>query len=860
MEGSINPIFKLSFFCVCLVAFTNISAQNTYALIVGISQYKEMPALQYADRDAIAFAEFVKGQGAPDQNIKLFLNEEASRLNIVDELYKLSQIAKPQDLFYFYFGGHGDLEANVSNENTLLLLHDAPAKSYFKGDAFLQVSELKNWLSTLSKKQVQVVFIADACHSGGLIGGNEGQVRTQQVLEENWGNVTKILSSQASELSLEGQQWGGGRGLFSYHLVNGLIGKADANQNKLVSLEELDTYLLNNVTKEASPNLQTPLVLGEKKRLLAKVNQEALKKLLDTEQLSFPIISSANLKANLEDLLAQLDASLVTTYKKFAQALKDKRINIFDDETDYALLHYQILANAKVPEHLLQIMKRNLGAGLMERELAIMQNAREKAYGGGFFAEPDLIRAIQNIEEIQKLFGKMHYLSPLLEARSLVLQSKIGLRKAPTNLDVDQTLEMIRTVAKEEKALLLRSLQLEPKMVSTYLLLGFAYQRTRQIDSSRYYQEKVMELMPNESRAHFAVGNNYLRINYKDSTGRVVPHPKAIDHLEKALKLEPTALNVLRSLGEIYFDAFRETYTNYPKAILYYEKHLQLLQAPHRELMKKNLSYAEEGAYSDLEGHIDSVADKFVSQIVDHAVLYLLYKNTGNNMQAVQHRQHLHQISDSVGTVLAYMTVALRMYRLATRDKFSFFEQHLSEALFFQQKALQKVETDLKTLDSADKLDAMLVHREILKSLGVTYRLLKDHAQAEKYLQQALNHPVKASVPKHYRYIGSSCSILDSLNTQVTQPSGIDKYDADNCDYRVEPNEEMFHLKWAQGDVEAAFSWLEKAFQQSLAELGNDISTEAFEATVFELYPSLDQTRFKTLKAKYFPPINAEKK
>ncbi len=59
-------------------------------------------------------------------------------------------------------------------------------------------------------------------------------------------------------------------------------------------------------------------------------------------------------------------------------------------------------------------------------------------------------------------------------------------------------------------------------------------------------------------------------------------------------------------------------------------------------------------------------------------------------MQAGQHRQRLHQISDSVGTVLAYMTVALRMYRLAARDKFSFFEQHLSEALFFQQKALQK--------------------------------------------------------------------------------------------------------------------------------------------------------------------------
>ncbi len=85
--------------CLGILSILKVKAQNTYALIVGISQYKEMPALQYADRDAIAFAEFVKSQGTPDSNIKLFLNEEASRLNIVDELYKLSQMAKPQDLF-----------------------------------------------------------------------------------------------------------------------------------------------------------------------------------------------------------------------------------------------------------------------------------------------------------------------------------------------------------------------------------------------------------------------------------------------------------------------------------------------------------------------------------------------------------------------------------------------------------------------------------------------------------------------------------------------------------------------------------------------------------------------------------------
>jgi uncharacterized caspase-like protein len=246
----------------CWLCSTATFAQNTYALIVGISQYKEMPALQYADRDALTFAEFVKGQGAAEEQVKVFLNEEATRLNIVDELYNLSKKAKAGDRFYFYFGGHGDLEAQIAYHNSLLLLYGSLRKNYFQGQEFLQLSELRSWLGTLAQKKVQVVFIADACHSGGLIGGKEGLSKTQQALQESWAGVTKILSSQSNEYSLEGKQWGGGRGLFSYHLVNGLKGKADANKNKQVSLGELEQYLKTNVVKEAAPNVQTPLIQG----------------------------------------------------------------------------------------------------------------------------------------------------------------------------------------------------------------------------------------------------------------------------------------------------------------------------------------------------------------------------------------------------------------------------------------------------------------------------------------------------------------------------------------------------------------------------------------------------------------------
>src|SRR6185369_16048689 len=98
--------------------------------------------------------------------------------------------------------------------------YDATDKVY--DISSLNVVTLKNYISTASKKGVKVIFITDACHSGTLAGGLDGVRNIQNVLKENWVEEVKMLSCQPGELSQEGLQWGNGRGLFSYELINGL--------------------------------------------------------------------------------------------------------------------------------------------------------------------------------------------------------------------------------------------------------------------------------------------------------------------------------------------------------------------------------------------------------------------------------------------------------------------------------------------------------------------------------------------------------------------------------------------------------------------------------------------------------------
>jgi uncharacterized caspase-like protein len=102
------------------------SLRNTYALVVGISDYKYVQPLQYATEDAFLFYQFLKskcGGSIPESNIRLMNDEEATSGNIwIRGISWLQNSAKPGDKIIFYFSGHGDA---VSAQEAYFLACDA---------------------------------------------------------------------------------------------------------------------------------------------------------------------------------------------------------------------------------------------------------------------------------------------------------------------------------------------------------------------------------------------------------------------------------------------------------------------------------------------------------------------------------------------------------------------------------------------------------------------------------------------------------------------------------------------------------------------------------------------------------------
>jgi hypothetical protein len=240
---------------------------ETYAIIVGISNYPFITPLNYAADDAILFYNFLLSQDGANinpNNIRLFLNNEATAAAIMTKgISWIQNTIKPKsgDRVYFYFAGHGDA---VDASEAYFLAYDAnPAgdKNNYSVSGTLNVQVLKNRIKKLTQNGVEVLFIVDACRTDDIPGGLNGLAGNYESILEQKNGELMMLSASPNQYSYEDARFGNGHGLFTWHLVNGLSGEADQDGDQQVSLFELDNYVRMKVRNDSKQfnQIQTPV-------------------------------------------------------------------------------------------------------------------------------------------------------------------------------------------------------------------------------------------------------------------------------------------------------------------------------------------------------------------------------------------------------------------------------------------------------------------------------------------------------------------------------------------------------------------------------------------------------------------------
>lgn len=331
------------------------------AVVFGISDYKDedITDLKYAHKDAIAFIDFLKGDiggNLPKEQWELHYDNTATTAQLAHSLDWLHDESKAGDLAVIYFSGHSDVETKFRTQAGYLLTHDSPSEVYAAGAFSMTV--LNQYIEAMSNNDVKVVMVSDACHSGTLagteLGGREAATAS---LAQRYYNEIKVMSCQPKELSIEGPQWGGGRGVFSYYLVEGLTGEADNNQDSEINVKEIGRYLQDKVGAEKLPSVQTPNTSGDLNEILASIS----KNLKDSR-----LLAGEESLQSLEDrILGTLDASVVETYTLFKKALESDQL--MEPKGASANDYYITLTEEDSVKELHDHMRRALAVALQDQ-------------------------------------------------------------------------------------------------------------------------------------------------------------------------------------------------------------------------------------------------------------------------------------------------------------------------------------------------------------------------------------------------------------------------------------------------------------------------------------------------------------
>ena len=245
-------------------------ATNAVAIIIGIQDYRRVPKAEFANNDARAFYDYaIRGLGVRPENIKILLDQDADDVEILGAFKNWLPLKsrRGQTDVYVFFSGHGMPSDDGSN---LYMLPHGVDRQFLDRTAIKQ-SELIASLQAVSPKSVTMFM--DACYSGQIRTGetllaSARPIAIQPKASSFPANFNVISASAPDQLASSSPDLK--HGVFSYFLMKGMEGEADENKDGNITMDEMQTYLKENVGKKAMSlnRTQEPQLSGDRTRVL----------------------------------------------------------------------------------------------------------------------------------------------------------------------------------------------------------------------------------------------------------------------------------------------------------------------------------------------------------------------------------------------------------------------------------------------------------------------------------------------------------------------------------------------------------------------------------------------------------------
>jgi hypothetical protein len=243
--------------------------RDAVAIVIGIADYKNLPRADFANDDASMFYDYaIRGLGIKPENVKLLVDTNADDVAIYQafKTWLPSRVRSTTDV-YVYYSGHG---LPAEDGQGLYLLPQRAHRDLIEKTAISQ-REINGFIQAAKPKSVTIFL--DSCYSGLartgetlLASARPVALKTDKKMFPD--EFTVITASQADQISSSSPDLK--HGIFSYYLMRGMEGEADANRDGKITVGEMHGYLAEQVARQAGMmnRRQEPQLVGDVNRVL----------------------------------------------------------------------------------------------------------------------------------------------------------------------------------------------------------------------------------------------------------------------------------------------------------------------------------------------------------------------------------------------------------------------------------------------------------------------------------------------------------------------------------------------------------------------------------------------------------------
>ncbi len=240
-----------------------------WALLIGVNDYAYINKLKYCGADMEALRGRLIEAGFPENHVYLLSDKakdskyQPNKTNIETQIDLVTKLVGKDDVLVLAFAGHGvhlsdvdyicPVDAKLDESKSSLVSLDTVYERVRKSPAALKI------------------MLVDACRDDPTPGGKRSAADTAEEnrkfakrLENIPQGIVLLNSCSPGESSMEDAKLS--HGVFTYFLLEGLAGKADANGDGVVTLSELAEYVGDQTKNHVASQwayLQRPYLKGD---------------------------------------------------------------------------------------------------------------------------------------------------------------------------------------------------------------------------------------------------------------------------------------------------------------------------------------------------------------------------------------------------------------------------------------------------------------------------------------------------------------------------------------------------------------------------------------------------------------------